>query len=376
MMPPTSQAEGKQTQGSLHNRYWRAAFDFYYAEQALRLFTFVWLYWALEKYAMYLQRPTDLYEPLTWVGRLVAPELPGKELFWLVAAICAVINLVKLVHKKSLWLQAFLAAGLLWINLVLWSYGYLPHVNHLFLLAHLFLVFVQVHHPARNTPDRVQYTIINWFYFGLLFVYTLSGIWKIAALGKKMLSAGTDVHWLRPEAALYNAVVSFRDYDQPFAMAQLYADWPWVWQLGFVLVLYMLTSAVAAAWHPPLRPWVGGFLVLFHLINQFAFLIFFVVACLTLVCLFFPYGLVFRQYRQKLAVPTQVLFEGKGNLTRYRRRYQDLEEVFTGFEAYQQRLLDTHYYLAGLLYLPGVKAITQLWWQILPGANGKETPSA
>ncbi|AKQ47132.1 hypothetical protein TH63_18190 [Rufibacter radiotolerans] len=373
----TAQTRGKLTESSLQNRYLRAVVDFFYAEQALRLFTFVWLYWALEKYVLYLQRPADLFEPLTLVGKLVAPELPAKELFWTVAAVCAVANLVKLFHKKSLVLQAVLAAGLLWMNLVLWSYGYLPHVNHLFLLAHLFLVFVVVEAPAKNHPDRVQYASINWFYFGLLFVYTLSGLWKIAALGKKLISASTDVHWLKPEAALYNAVVSFRDYDQPFTMAQLYTDFPWVWQLGFLVIVYVLTSAVAAAWHSPLRPWVGGFLVLFHLINQFAFLIFFVVACLTLVCLFFPYGLLFRQYRQKLAVPVRVNFEGKGNQARYRLQYQqqDQEEVFTDFEAYRQRLLDSNYYLAGLLYLPGVKAVTRLWWKLLPGAKGNKPPA-
>jgi len=296
----------------------------------------------------------------------VAPSLPAKGVFWAVVAGCALANLGKFWASGSLLLQGLLAAGLLWINLVLWSYGYLPHVNHLFLLAHLFLVFVVVEHPAKNRPGKEQYQSIQWFYFGLLAVYTLSGLWKVAALGKKLVSASGGVHWLKPEAALYNALVSFRDYDQPFAMAQVYTEFPWVWQLGFLAVVYFMVSAVAAAWHPPLRPWVGAFLVAFPLLNQFAFLIVFGVACLTLLCLFFPYSLVFRRYRQALERPTHTRFEGKGNAASFQRIYASgLQEAYAGFEAYRQRLLDKRYYLAGLLYLPGVKAAMRLYWQIL-----------
>ncbi|WP_181307312.1 hypothetical protein [Rufibacter sp. XAAS-G3-1] len=363
-MAPNASSRPKTSDSGFFNRYLRASTDFFYAELFLRLFTFVWLCWALTKFDQYLDRPAELYEPLTWVGSLVTPVLPRKEVFWGVLAVAALANLGKFFVKRAIIPQVVLAAALLWINLVLWSYGYLPHVNHLFLLAHLFLIFVVVEKPGVNKPDKIQYTSINWFYFGLLFVYTLSGLWKIAALAKKLLSASADVHWLRPPAALYNALVSFREYDQPLTFAHLFLEYPWVWQIGFVAVVYILTSAVAAAGHPPLRPWVGALLMGFHLINQFAFLIFFVVACLTILCLFFPYSLVCRQYRELCRFPIDFRFTGKKRTATYIRTYEDgQEDAYHGFEAYRQRLQDKHYYLSGLLCFPGVKLVTELCWR-------------
>ncbi|RNI23688.1 hypothetical protein [Rufibacter latericius] len=374
-MEKTVSRQQKTSEHGRFNQHLRAVVDFYYAELFLRLLTFVWLYWALTKFHLYLDRPPELYEPLTLLGRLAAPVLPAKEIFWTVVALAALANFSKLFRKRALIPQVLLAASLLWINLVLWSYGYLPHVNHLFLLAHLFLIFVAVERPGKNRPDQIQYATINWFYFGLLFVYTLSGLWKIAALAKKLLSSSAAVHWLRPEAALYNALVSFRDYDQPFRLAQLFVDFPGVWQLGFVATVYFLTSAVAAAWHPPLRPWVGGLLICFHLINQFAFLIFFVVACLTLLCLFFPYGAVFRQSRTQYRFPAVFLFSGRKQEAAYFRQYEDgQEDAFFGFEAYRQKLLDWNYYQAGFLYFPGIKILTELTWR-LTHRSGREKAS-
>ncbi|WP_207433625.1 hypothetical protein [Sabulibacter ruber] len=365
-MEATAERKHQTSTHVVNNQYLRASIDFFYAELALRLLTFFWLYWAVQKFNLYLGRPAELFEPLNMVGRLVAPALPQKEVFWGVMTVAALANGSKFFLRKAILPQMVLAAALLWINLVLWSYGYLPHVNHLFLLAHLFLIFVAVERPAVNAPDKYQYAGINWFYFGLLFVYTLSGLWKIAALGKKLLSHSPDVHWLKPEAALYNAVVSFRDYDQPFPFAHLYLEYPWVWQIGFVVTVYFLTSAVVAAWHPPLRPWIGALLICFHLINQFAFLIFFVVTCLTVFCLFFPYSLIFRKHQTRYSFPREIRFTGRKQQACYVRQYEDGEQdVYLGFEAYRQRLLDQRYYLAGLLYFPGVKPFTELYWRVI-----------
>ncbi|MGV3539843.1 MAG: hypothetical protein ACO1OQ_08535 [Rufibacter sp.] len=347
------------------NQYLRAAVDFFYAETMLRVFTFVWLYWALAKFELLLQRPSILYTPINAVAEAVAPTLPEKHVFWGIAGTVALANLAKLFYRKIIWLQGLVAVGLLWINLILWGYGFLAHVNHLFLLAHLFLLFLTVERPSANQVGAAHYQTINWYYFGLLFTYSLSGLWKVAAYARKIWQNSPDVHWLKPEAALYNALVSFRDYDVPLPFAHLFLYYPWVWQIGVVLVVYLQVSAVAAAWQPALRPWMGFFLIAFHLLNQFAFMVFFVVGCFTLLCLFFPYSWLLPAYRERQIQPEVKSFQGKGLKAQYARTYSNGEQdIFTGFEAYRQRWLDRHYYLTGILYLPGVQLFVWLFMRL------------
>ncbi|MFC6996441.1 hypothetical protein [Rufibacter roseus] len=339
----------------------RTGVDFFYAETALRIFTFVWLYWAWAKFEVLLQRPAVLFTPEGLISECLIPALPGKEVFLGVIAIAAAMNGVKFIWRSSLLAQVVLALCLLWINLIIWSYGYLPNVNHLFLLAHLFLVFACFNKSSLFSGKQEVSTGINWFYLGLLFTYSLAGTWKVAALAYKLLTSSTDVHWLKPEAALYNALVNFRDNDLPLTFAPLFTDYAWVWQLGFVGVTYLQATSIWAAWRPTLRPWVGAFLICFHLLNQFAFLVSFVVACLVLLCLFFPYSLFLNKVIKAQHVQTS--WGGSRREASYKRQYPSGEQDgYVGFEAYRQRLLDKNYYLFGILYLPGIRTVVEAWW--------------
>ncbi|WP_066832675.1 hypothetical protein [Rufibacter ruber] len=366
----TSTQRGGWSAAGRHNRYLRTAVDFFYAETAFRAFTFLWLYWAMAKFELLLERPRVLYTPMNAIAESIAPVLPAKPAFWAVLCVAAVANLAKIFCRQTVWLQGLLVGCLLWANLVLWGYGFLSHINHVFLLAHLFLVWVAVEKPSNNPPSREQFQTINWFYLGLLFTYTLAGLWKVGALGRKLLMSSGDVHWLKPEAALYNALVSFRDYDQPFPYAQLFLGYPWVWQVGFVLVVYLQVASVFAAWRPALRPWVGFFLVCFHLLNQFAFLIFFKVTCLVLLCLFFPYSWLLPAYRRRKLSPAHAAFQGKFLAATYKRLYANGEEdSFNGFEAYRQLWVDTYGYAAGIFYLPGINTAVSFFMRVFRGGN-------
>ncbi len=367
---------GSNPQAVTYNDSLRAAVRFYYAQKFFRAFTFVWLYWNAAKFVQLLERPSVLFSPGHFMAQWLVPVFPAEVLFWLVLLLVGLGNGWNLFLKPSWVWQTVVALGLLWINLLPWSYGAQSHVNQLFLLAHLFLVCLNGEKPSRNHPNSTQFTAFNWFYRGLLFTYTLSGLWKVPSLLYKIGTQSADVHWLGAEAALRNARTSFLEYDLVLPFSDVFVNYAWAWQLGFVAVVYLQVTAVVSAARLPLRPWVGAAFIGFHLVNQFAFLIFFVVACFTLLFLFFPYEAVFPAFRQLRQTSTSQLFTGSRMQARYERKYaQAPPETYTSFEAYRQKLLDRNYYLFGILYLPGLRTVVEASWRLLEQISGKKTTS-
>ncbi|WP_128397006.1 hypothetical protein [Botryobacter ruber] len=351
---PAMHKDSRLSASGGYNEYLRSSINFYYGECALRLLTFVWLYWTYKKYLILLERPEILFSPVNFITRALMPALPAQALVMLVTGVAIACNAYLLFYRQSSLLKILLMCCLYWLNLPQWSFGFLSHVNHFFLLSHLFLVFVKVEKPARNVPDHYQHRTINWFYTGILATYTMAGIWKIVALAYKVLTSSPDAHWLHPDAALYNAIVSHRMYDLPFAQEQLYLSAPVFWQLGFLLTLYLQTFAVAAAFRPPLRFWMALALLLLHIINFVLFQIYFVVTSLLLVGLFLPYTSLYPKPYQERKHSFRARFSGKGKHATYRRTYANGDtDAFAGFAAYRERLKDKQYELAGLLYFPG-----------------------
>ncbi|RIJ42632.1 hypothetical protein D1627_01890 [Pontibacter oryzae] len=320
----------------------RNGFNFFFGVMALRVFTLLWLFWTVKKYFLLLQRPLELFWQHNFYLNWLMPELPGKMLFLSITALAAILNLLQLIRlRNSAWLQLPLALCLLWLNLPQWSYGFLSHVNHLFLLAHLFLIFIPLHKHSWRQPDQYTSKAINWFYAGLLFTYTLAGLWKIPSILYKLLTSSPDVHWLHPDGALYNAFVSFRSYDLPLHFTKLFTAVPLVWQASFILTVYVQSISVFAAFRQQLRPWVALFLILFHVVNMLAFQTHFVVAICVLLCLFLPYDLLLPAlFRPKS-------LSGSPHI------------AATSLERQRNRLSQRHYYLSGILYLPGLRTLAQ-----------------
>lgn len=342
----------KRTSPAGQEAWVRNAFNFFYAVLAFRLFTFVWLYWTGAKYQYLLQRPPEIFWYDHALPNLVMSSLPEPLLFYIIIALAAIGNAYQLLWRKShTLLQAVVALSLLWLNLALWGYGFLSHINHVFLLAHLFLVFIPVSQKAIKHASLHLHQSINWFYAGLLFTYTLAGLWKIPSLLYRLLLHPDSIHWLHPKAALVNAFVSWRSLDLEFTLAPLFTDYSLFWQVSYLVIVYLQACSVFCAYRLPLRPWLGLMLLVFHVVNMLAFQIYFVVASFVIVCLFTPYDLLFRNKFKAIAAehPVQVYTKENGEVP-----------ARTPFEKLRTSLNNTSYYLSGPLYLPGLRTLANL----------------
>ncbi|GAB3199496.1 hypothetical protein ABID22_002354 [Pontibacter aydingkolensis] len=330
----------------------RNTFNFFYAVQALRLFTFVWLYWTINKYQFLRQRPSKIFWYDHALPSLVMPALPAPLLFYTVVALVAACNLYQLLRQKNHTLcQALLALGLLWLNLALWGYGFLSHINHLYLLAHLLLTFIPLSKKSLPHASVYLHQNINWFYAGLLFTYTLSGLWKIPSLLYKLITNSGDIHWLHPQAALVNAVVGHRSLDLDFTLAPLFTEYVLFWQVSFLVVLYIQSASIFTASRQPTRPWMGLLLLIFHTVNMLFFQIYFVVASVAIICLFMPYNLLFSK---KYKATFSNVSDNAAAMN------EDNETTASPFEKYRTKLNSKSYYLSGLLYMPGLRTLANL----------------
>ncbi len=321
----------------------RSWFNFNCAVLALRLLTCLWLYWCYQHYELLLQRPPETFIQVNAFLKAIMPVLPDPIVFGVIAGLAALLNLLQLVKRRTyILLQLAQSLCLLWLNVPQWSYGAISHVNHTFLLAHLFLVFIP---SGSSRPDKYLNKSVSLFYTGILATYTLAAFWKVPSVLYKIFTASPDVHWLHPHGALYNAIISHRSIDAVFGMEKLYLSFPLFWQVSFVVMVSLQCISIFAAFRLPLRPWFGLLLVLFHTVNIIAFKIYFAVAIFTIICLFFPYDVLFLKKSDYQPEPT-VNASGNG---------------ITNFKKRRERLWQKYSYLVGLLYLPGLNTLARLW---------------
>ena len=277
--------------------YLKNHYNFIYGNKALLLLTVGFSVFKLINFFYLRQRPAELFIPDNYFSKLLMPHLLRPEVYPIVAVFSIYICFYLLVKPEHYWLRLILTLQLLWLNMAQWSFGFFSHVAHLLLLAHLFLIFV----PFKITTNKKEAQIIaetlNWFYAGLLLTYSLSGLWKWLGLAYKLFFKPTAVHWLHPDASLFNAVVSFRNYDLEFNLLPLFA-YPLIWQAGFIIILLIQTFCILAAFQPQFRVGVGLALIIFHSINAVVFVTVFITAPLVLVCLFFPYHTLSGKFRR------------------------------------------------------------------------------
>jgi hypothetical protein len=340
----------------------RLAYSMYWGQIALLIYTFGWLVHCALNYETVALRPEVLFGPEHWYGRLFMQQLPPRWLFYSLLGLAAMADVAVLVYKRSFALRILLTLLLLWVNLPLWSYGFASHVSHLFLLAHVFGIFVDWRKPQFGHIDKYQYYSFQWYLLGVFATYTMSGLWKWIGLLYKFVFQPDAINWLHPDAALLNAVVSFRNYDLPLEPIPWLMETKLLFILGFFIVLYIQTFSFLGAFRQGTHFWLLIGLIVFHVMNIVAFHTVFYTAPAVVTMLLFPYHWLPGAQNQ-IPRPTKVKWIKDHRHMAYTRVYPNGEEdTFQGFNALRERWMDINPALGGLLSAPLVRTVTRIFW--------------
>lgn len=348
----------------------QTAWSGYYADRALLLFSLVWLVGRGIKRASFAGRPAELYEPLTWLGALAFPEPVSTTTWTAIAALTALAVVACLWRPRLIAGRLAIAIGVLLLMASEFAYGKIEHVNHLFLLAHVYALFLPIARPDRWGPGEgsvytsapasleTQAKATMWYQGGLLFVYTMSGLWKFADMTivawlKPRLS------WLHPESMPALSALSYHIHDFSLAVPEAFYAVRWVFPVGYVLMAFLLASAALAAVRRPLIALVLPTIVVFHLMNALTLYALFLSTIVVAILLFFPYGRWSPAAQRQYVSIAQTRFSGTGRSASYERHYENGDtDVFEGFYAYRARLEDRSWFLAAPLYYPGVVSVS------------------
>ena len=266
-------------------------------------------------------------------------------------AVVALSAAVCLARPHLIAARVILAAGV--VLLIAPEFGWkVDHMNHLFLLSHLYAIFLPVARPAEASA-MAQAGAMAWYRTGLLFPYTMAGLWKFVDMTvRRVLKPGMS--WLDPEALVITSVVNYRSLDLPLTAPETLDAVKGLLPIGYVLLAFVFTSSALAAWRRPLIALVLPTIIGFHLSNVFTLHVRFVTTCFVALAVLLPYDRLVPSVRRRLQ-PAETRFEGRGVRARYTRRHANGDEdVFEGFYAYRARLEDASWLLAAPLYYPGV----------------------
>lgn len=336
------------------NRDLRAAYAAHYADRGLLVVTLAWLDLRLNNWLAISARPVELYEPLVWLGKLIYPEVPSMAVWMSVFAVAAIATLVCLV-KPRLWPARWvLAIALLLVIMPEFGYGHVQHVNHLFLLAHVYTIFRPTGSPrdAEEAASRAQG--YRWFLLGLLAIYTVSGFWKVVDMTiRDVIKPG--VTWLDPEGMLATSIAQMRAVDLPMTVPEYIESVAWAFPIGYVILTFLFCASFLGAFRRPLLVILIPTIALFHVLNAVALYALFLSTIIVAIVVLLPYD-YFAPAIKKALVPVRLSrFEGGGLDALYSRTYEndDVDE-FEGFYAYRELLRDRSVLVAAPLYYPGV----------------------
>ena len=327
----------------------RWAWSLYRAQQLLQVYTLAWLVHCAYNYTTVSLRPEVLFGPEHWFGRLFMPQLPEPWVFYGTLIVTAGVTVWVLWRGGSVGMRLIQVLLLLYVNLPLWSYGFASHVSHLFLLAHLFGVFIQWRRPVFGEVSPEYVRSLQLYLLGLLLTYGWSGAWKVVGLVYKFGWQPGAVNWLHPDAALLNAIVSFRNYDEALIPVAWIAATKPFWIFGFFVVLYIQLLSPLGAFRLWVHPWLALGLVIFHYMNIVAFHTHFYTAPILVVLLLWPYWRSKACQAQIPSIQVSQLLRGT-----YTRRYENGDEdVYQGrYAALLGYWQDKGPWLAGLLAAP------------------------
>ncbi|MBX9850173.1 MAG: hypothetical protein K2X86_00270 [Cytophagaceae bacterium] len=347
---------------TLNNAWW--------ADKFLMIISIGWLIYKSVNFLDLAARPLELFVKANIVFEILLPSFPSPYLFYAAVATAITFCIILVIKPDLFLLRLILALLLIWINIPQWCYGKISHVSNVLLLAHLFSIFI----PFKNKTNADNAIAINklftYLYAGIFFTYSLSGLWKVLGIGYKIIFKSGEIHWLHPQASLYNAVVSHRNYDLNLGSYEyIFRLYP-LWIIGFIFILYVQVTCIVAAYRKPLLAWTGFFLIVFHMINTISFLIAFYTAPLVLMALFFPYHIFFKPEN---IIVTENTFSGKKLKAVYKRRYaNEDEDIYYGYLAYRERKYDTKNFISGLYFMPGLKSVFTIIWNIETKIKGNE----
>jgi hypothetical protein len=338
------------------------AFNFYYADRCLRIFTFFWLLFQIYNYLQLADRPKELFIKMNYYSKVFLPEFPSPVYFSAVLVVALIATGCTFKNSGSVLFKVLLLFCVMWFNCLKWSYGFASHVGHFFMLSHFFCLFV----PARNTDlqnQRSYVSTIRYFFLGLMVTYTISGIWKLGGLVQKIVFSSDVIHWLHPQAALVNAVSGYRFWDNQLGVLLHAYDYPVVWQVLFLVTLYLQLISFTASIRLPLFYWIGLGTIIFHIHNIVFMRTEFYVTPTIIAILFFPYHLVLKKKARAINyLKFEVQKSGEGQDFWYKRSYESgIAEEFKGFYAYREQCRDAGKWYYGLLFFPGVSLAGKMY---------------
>lgn len=326
----------------------------YYADRALLIWCFVWLATRWARRDLLLQRPDALYEPLTWVGALAFPDPPNSFIWYALFSACASSALICLWRPRLTAARISLALSAVLLMTPEFAYGHIEHINHLFLLALTLGVFLPVGQPSSAREATLQARSFAWYQAGLLFIYTLAGLWKWVDLTIRPLFK-PGMTWLHPDALTITSVHSYRLIDLPLTVPAALADFGPLFAVGYVGLAIIFAASSFAAFRRPLLFITLPTILLFHLTNVVTLYVTFISTCFVALVLFTPYEWVLPGIRRRLVPVAAQTFSGAGASARYERRYANGDvDTFLGFYAYREQLCDRSVVLAAPLYYPGL----------------------
>lgn len=336
------------------NESMRAAWSSHYADRGLLLLTLGWLGLRIENWIAISQRPDAIYEPKMWLGSLVFPTLPNSAIWYTLAAAVLVCVLISLARPRLLAPRIVLTLGVLLLIAPEFGFGHMQHVNHLFLIGHLYSTFRPLGRPKSLEEAELRARGYSWFLLGLLAVYTASGLWKIVDMTiRDVLKPG--VTWLEPEAMLATSIAAMRSVDLTMTVPRFVESVAWIFPIGYVLLTIVFAASFLGAFRRPLLLIIVPVIAIFHLLNAITLYALFISTIVVAFVLMMPYDYVLPTIERKLSPVRSTDFTGRGHDARYIRTFENGDtDVFMGFFAYRERLHDRSALLAAPLYYPGI----------------------
>ena len=338
----------------INNRILSTAWASHYADRGLLLITIAWLVIRVEMWSRINLRPEESYEPLMWLGRLVFPELPHPAVWYGILGFAFAAVVVCLLRPRWLVARIVLTASLLLLITPEYGFGHLEHVNHLFLLAHVYSVFRPLGRPQNIQEAEFRAAGYTWFLLGLLAIYTASGLWKVVDMTiRDVIKPG--VTWLNPDAMLASAVAAMRNVDLPMILPSYVEAVAWAFPIGYVVLTLIFSASFLAAFRRPLLIIVVPVILVFHFLNAVTLYALFLSTIVVASVVLLPYDYLLPTIKGKLIpVKSSTIERAAGDAT-YQRRYENGDvDTFIGFFAYREWVRDRAILLSAPLYYPGV----------------------
>lgn len=354
------------------NEELRAAWSSYFADRALLVITIIWLFLRYNEWQRIALRSEFLYAPRFWLAELVFPTPPTTGLYYLLLIVAGACVGTVFFYPRNIGLRFATLVSVLLVSVPEHGYGHVEHTAHLLLLGHVYSIFRPIEKPDASSDLTSLTRGYSWFLFGLLAVYTASGLWKIVDMTiRDVLKPG--VTWLQPEAMLATSIASMRNVDLPMDIPAVVESVAWAFPIGYVLLTIVYVGSFVGAFRRPFLLLVVPTVAAFHLLNAVVIYVLFIITIFVAIAVLTPYDFILPGIRRRLVPISRVVFSGSGYSATFSVQYVDgSTDEFRSFYAYRERLRHQSALLAAPLYYPGVGLVINY---ILEKLNRRQTPA-